>query len=372
MNVSNGLSPVTPDDHAGKLWIVTVLSLIYALHVAGARAFIKRHMFGLDDALYGVATLLHIAQSIAIFVGLSHGLGKKNSITTPQQWAISSRCTVAATIFFITTLTLAKCSVLALIRRIIASKPGKSEIFCTALLVFTVLWGIGSCISFLVDCDVNGLLDASNPCSHQKERWIAIAVLDITSEILTLALIFQLVGSVNLACNRRWQVIVAFSFRLPLIAMSAVHVRALDFPSTDEPQFRITKALMIQQIMVAWSLISATMPNLKNFMKSFRFNIGMNFGVDTSAVSTPESIALQTFGGSTPNSPSPAGTVSSNGRPYRWRPDIISHLTTVTRGSDRSSLDDITEEEEVSRGGSQEMIINKEVTWNVTYEDTRG
>ena len=57
MNVSNGLSPVTPDDQAGKLWIVTILSLIYALHVAGARAFIKRHMFGLDDALFGVATV---------------------------------------------------------------------------------------------------------------------------------------------------------------------------------------------------------------------------------------------------------------------------------------------------------------------------
>lgn len=57
MNVSNGLSPVTPDDHAGKLWIVTILSLIYALHVAGARAFIKRRMFGLDDVLFGVATV---------------------------------------------------------------------------------------------------------------------------------------------------------------------------------------------------------------------------------------------------------------------------------------------------------------------------
>jgi hypothetical protein len=72
MNVSNGLSPVTPDDHAGKLWIVTILSLIYALHVAGARAFIKRHMFGLDDVLYGMATVssplsaLQPANSVAI------------------------------------------------------------------------------------------------------------------------------------------------------------------------------------------------------------------------------------------------------------------------------------------------------------------
>lgn len=56
-NESNRLSPLTSDDHAGKLWIVTILSLIYTLHVAVARVYIKYRMLGVDDALYGVAVV---------------------------------------------------------------------------------------------------------------------------------------------------------------------------------------------------------------------------------------------------------------------------------------------------------------------------
>jgi hypothetical protein len=59
-NESNSLSPITPDDHAGKLWILTILSLIYTLQVAVARIYIKYRMFGIDDALYGVAIVSNI------------------------------------------------------------------------------------------------------------------------------------------------------------------------------------------------------------------------------------------------------------------------------------------------------------------------
>jgi hypothetical protein len=38
-----------------------------------------------------VTQILHLAQSIAIFVGLGSGLAKHNSTTTPEQWATSSK-----------------------------------------------------------------------------------------------------------------------------------------------------------------------------------------------------------------------------------------------------------------------------------------
>ncbi|KAL4731028.1 hypothetical protein ACLX1H_003070 [Fusarium chlamydosporum] len=100
-------------------------------------------------------------------------------------------------------------------------------------------------------------------------------------------------------CNRRIQVVAAFAFRLPLIAISAVHVKySNSFPLADDPQLAVTNALLCQQAMAAWSILSATMPSLKNFMKSFRFNIGMNFPsiVDITNPSTPNTIVLQTFG----------------------------------------------------------------------------
>ena len=54
---SKAFSPVTFSDHAGQLWIVTILSLIYSGLVALARAYIKYRMFGFDDVLFALATV---------------------------------------------------------------------------------------------------------------------------------------------------------------------------------------------------------------------------------------------------------------------------------------------------------------------------
>ncbi|PTD06127.1 hypothetical protein FCULG_00012414 [Fusarium culmorum] len=363
-NESNRLSPLTPDDHAGKLWIVTILSLIYTLHVAVARVYIKYRMLGVDDALYGVAVLLHLGQSVAMFVGLCNGLGKKNSITTPERWVVSS-------------------------------KAWKSEPFCIGLMVTTVLWGVTSSVSFLINCNPGSVLTVENleQCPHQVRnlfcgfyksnkrlktdiRWLSIASLDIVTELLTLALIVQLVWSVNIGHSRKWQVVAAFSFRLPLIGLSGVHVAyANKFPLSDEPQFAVTKALLWQQIMVSWSLLSATSPNLRSFMSSFNIGWGFPVAFDETNLDPSDPLALQELGkiscsAVTTSTLSSVASVSSSERPGNWRPDVIAHQATITHESDTTYLDDITEEE-ISRTGSHEMIINKEVTWNVTYEDSR-
>lgn len=50
-------SPVAFNDHAGQLWIITILSLIYSALVAMARTYIKYQMFGFDDILIACATV---------------------------------------------------------------------------------------------------------------------------------------------------------------------------------------------------------------------------------------------------------------------------------------------------------------------------
>jgi len=107
-------SPIHDNDHAGYIWIVAIMALIYSLAATITRIFIKISMFGTDDYLLVASmvngldlldlgvhklTLLlcrtlqvfHIAQSIAIFAGLGQGLGKFNSITTTEQWASAGK-----------------------------------------------------------------------------------------------------------------------------------------------------------------------------------------------------------------------------------------------------------------------------------------
>ncbi|GFP60301.1 hypothetical protein TASIC1_0017006300 [Trichoderma asperellum] len=237
-------SPITYNDHAGKLWIVTILSLIYSSLAIITRAYIKHKMLGFDDVLLALATILHLAQSVAIFIGLNNGLGKFNSITPPEQWATSSKSTLAAVILSLLALALAKCSVLALILRIIGSKTGKIKIFCISLMAISAAWG-----------DI---------------RWAVITAIDVSTEMLTWILIVQLSWTVNMSFSRKCQVAMVFSFRLLLIALSVTHLVYFDkYPTSAQPQFAIASSLLFQQVMIVWSLISATVPNMKNFLKSF-------------------------------------------------------------------------------------------------------
>lgn len=71
------------------------------------------------------------------------------------------------------------------------------------------------------------------------------------------------------------QVTLAFGFRIFVIPVSILHLAYLQsYPTSDEPQFVITRGLILQQVMLALSLISATIPNLKAFMKSFYWGLG--------------------------------------------------------------------------------------------------
>lgn len=50
-------SPIEHNDHAGYLWIVTILGLIYSSFSGLARARIKKGIYGADDYLIGLATV---------------------------------------------------------------------------------------------------------------------------------------------------------------------------------------------------------------------------------------------------------------------------------------------------------------------------
>lgn len=50
-------SPIEHNDHAGYLWIVTILGIIYSSFSGLARARIKKGIYGADDYLIGLATV---------------------------------------------------------------------------------------------------------------------------------------------------------------------------------------------------------------------------------------------------------------------------------------------------------------------------
>lgn len=53
----DAFSPIEHNDHAGYLWIVTILGIIYSSFSGLARARIKKSIYGADDYLIGLATV---------------------------------------------------------------------------------------------------------------------------------------------------------------------------------------------------------------------------------------------------------------------------------------------------------------------------
>lgn len=48
-------SPILDDDHAGNVWIMTILAVLYSLLTAVVRALIKKRAFGMEDVFFYVA-----------------------------------------------------------------------------------------------------------------------------------------------------------------------------------------------------------------------------------------------------------------------------------------------------------------------------
>ncbi|EEY22505.1 conserved hypothetical protein [Verticillium alfalfae VaMs.102] len=252
-------------------------------------------------------------------------------------------------------------------------------------MAISALWGAGACVTLLVKCRPDTLLTLENAlfCPNQKARWLAITALDMLTEILGWLLVVKLCWAVNMSFERKCQVVLAFTFRLPLIALSAFHLSYFDkYLESDEPQFAVNSSLLFQQTMILWSLISATVPNLKNFMKSFSIGMGLPVAFDISGYGSSNLYAMRPLKSKSQATSSAVGgiTATSSGlmrddvdtehraRPQAWRPDQLAQRTTVINHTDGRP----DEEERSSRNGSQELIINKEVVWRVEYDTQRA
>jgi hypothetical protein len=218
-------------------------------------------------------------------------------------------------------------------------------------------------------------------------RWQVITAVDVVTEVLICLLPVMLTWSLNMPLKRKFYVFIAFSFRLPLIAASAHHLACLQvYPYSAEPQFAVTNALLLQQVMVTWSMISSTIPNMRGFMSSFTTGISLvneTYGKSSrfsNSTGFTEFHALQSItSNSTACKRAQVATrhkevIPASGRNdsnLLLRPDPIEHSTTISH-PDRVriySTRDILNEEE---NASQEMVIKKEVQWDVHHELRQG
>lgn len=169
------------------------------------------------------------------------------------------------------------------------------------------------------------------------------------------------------------QVILAFSFRLPMIALSVLHLKRLvTSTQADNPQSSATASLLYLQAMLAWSLISATIPNMRGFIKSFGARFGMPAAPGNSG--HRDGYPLVSLAGNPTASRTTGRRMSRSehlglgeaGGDHELTPrsDHIRDCNTMSRGADAESQVTAEEEQCGNDNGSQESIIAKEIQSN--------
>lgn len=174
-----------------------------------------------------------------------------------------------------------------------------------------------------------------------------------------------------MAVKIQMQVVLAFGCRLPLIGLSVGRLAAVkEFVSSTELQFTIANFLLNQQILLVWSLISSTIPNLGTFIRSFSTDFGVpTLGWGTEMQDWENVFALHTIGGScTMYAAPPANTKFVRGQCdlllNAFRPDGPVHQAVVHSGSKSTS----DHPDVADRNGSQELIIKKDVACDISHE----
>ncbi|KAK8050873.1 hypothetical protein PG993_002258 [Apiospora rasikravindrae] len=371
-------SPITETDHAGYIWIVTIIGTAYTILSFLLRAWIKHRVYGWDDALIALGTVLHLAQSIAVWLGLSHGLAKSNTITAPAEGAAASKAWFAAEVIGLVVLGLSKCSVLALMLRVFTPETGITAGYraCLGLTTASAVWCIASVIATSANCNSLTVLtlESKELCPGLYDRMLGITIPDIITDVLICSIPLWVTLPLNMTKGVRFHVSLAFSFRLfvvPLAALRLHYFREVAAEPADA-QLAVTNSLLFQQAALVVSLISATIPNLRTFMKS----INSGFHLPPLANEETRGFALRTFGGSTmidghsrgagnntgnasrKGKSSPAVSRSSRNRDNELveeelslRPDGVHHQAQISHV--RCPSEAVSEEQQSHRSGSQ-------------------
>jgi hypothetical protein len=156
---------ITSTDRAGVVWVASILSLLYSLSTLVARFFVKYHTLGYDDWLILAATVVALAQYIAVFVSLNQGLGISSLIQSEDAVRDLGPGVLANSILFILAIALTKLSVVFFVKRLLTQELRKAWWFAHIVMGLTVAWTIASVLLVSVGCSPQNAVYEPQTCT---------------------------------------------------------------------------------------------------------------------------------------------------------------------------------------------------------------
>jgi hypothetical protein len=270
----------------------------------------------------------------------------------------------------------------------------KAWITCNVLMVVAVLWTIVAAFLVSVGCSPESLAPRipSQTCPTIVTRYKVVVITDAITDVVLVLIPGYLCWHLQMSFLLKLQVLAVFSFRLPLVALTGLFLKTwIHSLSTVNPGVDRATPIILQQAELCVSLIAATIPCLKSFIRSFDTGSGVKATIGSS-----REYGSNGTGASSSRNPNESYELSSmdkskseySRRRSRTRArddDGIFRVNSKPFASGRSDTSFARKEslrggmetqgaqeaDRQSQGSSKELCIRREMHWEVTSEDAR-
>ncbi|KAK4543662.1 hypothetical protein LTR36_005307 [Oleoguttula mirabilis] len=267
----------------------------------------------------------------------------------------------ASDILFIAAVALSKVAVALLILRLTSSKA--HILTAHIMTVLTATWGVASLLAIAIryrSLQPWDMQDLNNAAGVAR-AWIGIGTVGLLLDLMTVIFPVFLVHDLQMPLVSKLTVIVGFAFRLPASVITILRLVYMDnilvAQHGEETTWTALAPVIYQQIELHFSIIAATVPCMRLFLKNF--NTGY-LGTTADQVDPTATMAGTKGSNSYAMSTVRSRHMDSQNRDQqiggdiRLRPDVnmvtskINHETSSERGS-------------VTSDGSDKIIIRKTV-----------
>ncbi|KAK5137069.1 hypothetical protein LTR08_001078 [Meristemomyces frigidus] len=274
-------SPVTATDRAGVVWVAAILSLLFSVLTLITRFHIKSRTLGLDDWLLAASNTVAVGQYIAIYTGLSNGLGVSSTLLQEQHARTLGTTVLTSEVLLIVSLGLCKMSVVCYTKRLFTREYRRAWRACNAALALSLAWTIGSALAVSVGCGPAHVLWGAERCPGNLMRWMIVNIFDGLLEIAFIALAIVLVWPLQMTTYIKVTVVSAFAFRICCAVVAVLHgVWFGTYVHSSDPGLAIADVLVWQQVELGYALISATIPILKGFVRGYNSAMGFDLSYE--------------------------------------------------------------------------------------------
>jgi len=268
---------IADDDQRGVVVVINAMMLAFVWTCFCIRLSFryKPADWKVDDYLLGATTVLDTLLAGLIFRVVDLGLGLTESKLGGFDDLVEiGRYDYGITITYIFTLLLSKCGVIFLYLRL---SPRKGHVIASwTTMGACVVWGIISLVLISVPCRPREYWsEGLEQCSGLREKWRAVAGLDIITELAIFSISIYLVAQLNMKTRSKALVVAAFSLRLPVVAASLCRLYYLEstfrYPTTDSTLLGAFYMVCVQTHL-GYAVMSFTLTGMGPFLRPFDGN----------------------------------------------------------------------------------------------------